>query len=72
MPPVSPGLILLVAIVLVSAAFALGIFGVGYDEGQLAVRLSRGGRLAVTFDLRDTWFLLLLVIILVLIVVRLL
>lgn len=64
MPPVSPGLILLVAIVLVSAAFALGIFGVGYDEGQLAVRLSRGGRLAVTFDLRDTWFLLLLVIIL--------
>ena len=62
MPPVSPGLVLVVVIVLLSAALAVGLFGVAYDEGQLAVRLSRGGRLSLTFDLRDTWFLLLLVI----------
>lgn len=62
MPPVSPGLVLVLVIALLSAAAAVGLFGIGYDEGQLVVRLSRGGRLSLRFDLRDTWFLLLLAI----------
>ncbi len=62
MPPVSPSLLVVVVIVLLSAGFALGVFGLAYEEGQLRLRLTPRGRLLLMFDVRDTGFLLLLVI----------
>ncbi len=63
MPQVNPGTILLLAVAVLGGVWAAGLFRPHYEEGRLTLRVFRKGRVAATFDLRDTGLLLLLALV---------
>ena len=63
MPQVNLGTILLLAVAVLGGAWAAGLFRPHYEDGRLTLRVLRKGRVAATFDLRDTGLLLLLALV---------
>jgi transglutaminase-like putative cysteine protease len=55
---VNPGTVLLLLVALIGAAWAAGLLRTQFQDGRLTLALQRGRRLAVEFDLRDSWALL--------------
>jgi len=60
LPLFSPALLLAIVIAGLAGLFLLRLVEALYAEGQLKIRLFRRQRPVATFDLRDTWMLLLL------------
>ena len=58
MPQVNPATVGLLVVALLGAAWAAGLLRAQYDDGRATIRVTRAGRVLVTFDLRDTWLLL--------------
>ena len=58
MPQVNPATVGLLVVALLGAAWAAGLLRAQYEDGRATIRVTRAGRVLVTFDLRDTWLLL--------------
>ena len=63
MPPFSPALLIAVGVALLVGLFALRLVEPVYEDGQLALLVLRRRRTVATFNLRDTWMLLLLAVV---------
>ena len=58
MPQVNPATVGLLVVALLGAAWAAGLLRAQYEDGRATIRVTRAGRVVVTFNLRDTWLLL--------------
>src|ERR1700682_1542876 len=58
LPQVNSATVGLLVVALLGAAWAAGLLRAQYEDGRATIRVTRAGRVVVTFNLRDTWLLL--------------